>query len=334
MSRKIIDFEAHAQSPEFVKELLHYSGYPHYANDSLGRFTWYQTANTFEVRDKLQPKLEDVTTRLADMDVAGIDVQAVSPSVPNCESFPREMGIKLSRINNDYIRELCSKHPDRFVGLGSLPLQDVDASLEELDRMKSIGLVGIMGVSNVQGEYLNSEKYWPVFERAEKFGFPLFVHPNAPVGIERFTEYHLWGPVFGFGVDVALCTLRMIMGGVFEKHRNFRVVLGHLGETIPFTLRRIDAAYNRTPDALPQIKKRPSEYFLDNIYVDTAGIFHEPALVCTYNSLDHERIVFGSDYPFEKVAPGVEFIEKTEIPEHDKDKIYWQNASKLLGLKV
>lgn len=332
LQRKIIDFEAHAQSQEYVKELFKYNGFPRYASDDQGRFTWYQSPNTFEVRNNLQPKLDDVRMRLQDMDEEGVDIQAVSPSIPNCEAFPKEMGIRLAKLNNDYIANLVSQYPDRFVGLGSLPLQDTEASLEELDRMKSIGLVGVMSVSNVQKEHIDAEKYWPIFERVERLRFPFFIHPNVPVNAEMYSQYHLWGPAFGFGADVALCSLRMINGGVFEKYPQLKVVIGHLGETLPFIIKRIDFVYVRTPEALPSIKRKPSEYFLTNFYVDTAGNFHEPSLQCARETLGSDKIVFGSDYPLEKLGPGVEFVERSSLSEEDKDMIYCKNAAKLLGL--
>ena len=107
-----------------------------------------------------------------------------------------------------------------------------------------------------------------------------------------------------------------------------------MGETIPFILKRIDFVYLRTPDALPGIKKNPSEYFLSNFYVDTAGIFHEPSLRCTLDTLDHSKIVFGSDYPFENSINGVEFISNSGISQEEKERICWKNGVELLGLNM
>lgn len=330
---QVIDIEAHAQAPEYVKELLRFEGYPRYGHDSQGRFIWYQSATKFEVRENLLPKLQDVKTRLEDMDKSGVGIQIVSPSAPNCDSFPRELGIKLSKINNDYITGLVTENPDRIVGFGSLPIQDVEASVQELDRMKSLGLKGIMATSNVQGERIDAKKFWPIFERAEKYRLPIFVHPAAPANPEMFEKYHMWGPVFGFGVDAALSALSLIMSGVFEVYPKLMIILGHLGEMIPFVLRRIDFVYLRTPDALPAIRKKPSEYFLSNFYVDTAGILHQPALQCTLESLGSEKILFGSDYPFENASLAVDFVQKSKLQPEVKEEIYWKNISKLLNLK-
>lgn len=320
------------QAKEYVKEVLRFPGYPKYAYDEKRRFAWYVSKTMFEVRDKLELRLQDMEVRLRDMDKAGIEIQIISPAAPNCESFPSGLGIKLSKINNDYISELATRHPDRFVGLGSLPMQDIQASLEELDRMRSVGLRGIMAPSNVQGEQIDARKYWPLYQRAEDLGFPVFVHPSSPANSDKYEKYQMWGPVFGFGADVALSALRLIMSGVLEEFPRLRIILGHLGETIPFILKRIDFAYLRTPEALPAIKKRPSEYFLANFYVDTAGVFHQPSLQCTYETLGRDRILFGSDYPFENATSGVKFIQGSKIPAKDKERIYSKNVGKLLGL--
>jgi predicted TIM-barrel fold metal-dependent hydrolase len=327
---KFIDFEAHGQAKEYVKELLHYEGYPRYTTDERGHLVWHQSASRFEARTGLQPKLDDPPTRFRDMDQNGIDVQVVSPSAPNCEIFPRDMGIKLSRINNDYITKLAADHPDRIIPFGSIPLQDVDASLEELDRMKSIGMKGLLTPPNVHGEHLDEEKYRPIFERLQRHRFPIFIHPSPPPHPEMY-PYHLWGPAFGFGADAALCALRVIMAGVLEDYPNVKIILGHLGETIPFISKRIDFVYSRTPDALPKIKKAPSAYFLKNFYVDTAGIFHEPSLKCTIETLDKEKILFGSDYPFEKIAEGVKYIRESSISDDCKESISWKNAERLFA---
>lgn len=331
MSR-IIDFETHVQATEYVKQIERYEQYPRYAYDEKGRFTWYVSPTVYETRHGLRDKLEDVKVRLADMEQAGIDTQVIASSNPGCEVFPRDMGIALGRINNDLIADYVSKYPTRFIGLGSLPLQDVNASLEELDRMKSQGISGLIVFSNANGKYTDKEEFWPIYERAEKLRFPIFLHPTVPENAGTFTEYHIWGPVFGFGADTVIAALRMIMSGLLEEHSGLKICLGHLGETIPFLINRINWVYVRTPEAVPRLKMKPSEYFLRNFYVDTSGVFNGPSLQCVYDTLDHSRIMFGSDYPFENSTKGVDFVRNSRIPESDQERIFSKNIQQLFEL--
>jgi predicted TIM-barrel fold metal-dependent hydrolase len=330
---KIIDIQTHVQSREYIKEAQKFEGYPRIETDAQGHFMWFASPTRFEQRsDLVMIRLGDVEARLQDMNKAGVDVQVLSPTVPNCESFPKDLGIKLARINNDYISRLVREHPDRFVGLGSLSLQDTDASLEELERVQTLGLKGIMAHSNVGGEHLDAKKFWPVYERIARLHFPIFVHPTTPLNADMYAPYHMWGASFGFGVDTSLCAVRMILSGIFQEYPNLRIILGHLGETIPFFLRRIDYVYDFHPEEFPAIKKRPSEYFINNFYVDTAGVRHEPALRCAYDSLPHDRVVFGSDYPYGggNTLEEVNFVRRSGLPDEDKKKIYWKNAHDLL----
>ena len=329
---RIIDFEAHVQPPEYVKEVEQYDGYPKYGNDSRGRFTWYVTPKIFEVRDRLRDKLADVKTRLGEMERAGIEMQVLTLTFPNCEAYPADLGIKLARMSNDHIAQMIRQHPDHFTGLANLPLQDIEAALAELDRVKGSGIRGINIFSNVRGKYVDAEEYWPIYERAQKLRFPIFLHPGVPVNAETYEKYHLWGPPFGFGADATAATLRLMMSGVFEEYPNLKIVLGHLGEGIPYFVKRIDWAYLRTPEEVPKLKRKPSEYFLNNFFLDTAGVFHEPSLQCAYETMGAEKIVFGSDYPMENAAQGVEFVADSRISKGDKEKIFWKNAADLLQL--
>jgi predicted TIM-barrel fold metal-dependent hydrolase len=331
-STAIIDFETHVQASEYVKRIEQYQGYPRYANDEKGRFTWYVSPTIFETRHGLRDKLEDVHVRLADMEKAGVARQVIASSNPGCGVFPRDMGIELGKINNDLIVDYISRYPDKFIGLASLPLQDIDASLEEMDRVKAKGLRGLIIFSNANGKYTDQEEFWPIYERAEKFRFPIFLHPTVPANAENFKDYHIWGPVFGFGSDTVIASLRIIMSGLLEKYPNLRIVLGHLGETIPFLINRINFVYARTPEEVPRIKKKPSEYFLSNFYVDTSGVFNEPSLMCVYETLDKGRIVFGSDYPFESATRGVDYVKNSRIPDADKEKIFSKNLEGLFGI--
>ncbi|MHB8568179.1 MAG: amidohydrolase family protein [Nitrososphaerales archaeon] len=331
-NRKIIDFETHIQATEFIKEVMKYEGYPRYRYDSKGRLVVDINPEISEVRERIRKVSEDPKARIDDMDRAGIDVQVISSSNPGCEVFPQELGVKLARVFNDQLGDWISRYPDRIVGLASLPIQDADAAMIELDRISNLGFKGLMLFSNVNGGYVDGRNLWPIFLRAEKLGFPIFLHPGYPLNLEALMEGGLWGSVFGFGVDAATAALRMIMNGVFEEIPGLKVILGHMGETIPYILNRIDIVYNRSPGSLARIKKKPSEYFLENFYVDTCGVRSEPALMCAFESLRRDRVLFASDYPFGDAGEEVALVEKSRIPESEQKKIFWDNSAGLLGL--
>ncbi len=328
---KIIDFETHVQPVAYFKEVLAYQGYPRLGYDAKGRLCWYAGPNAVQGW-RASEKLQDIKQRLEEMDRTGTDMEVISSSSPNCEAFPTQLGIKLARTMNDYIGECVAEHPDRFIGLASLPLQDTEAALTELDRAHGLGLKGIIVFSNIEGKPVDREEHWPVYERAEKLGLPIFLHPAQPTNLEMLSEFSLWGPAFGFGVDTALAALRLIMSGVFERYPNTRVVLGHLGETIPFFFGRIDWSFLRAPEAVPRIKRKPSNYFRSNFYVDTSGVFNEPSLMCTWETLGHDRVIYGSDYPFEDMTKSKEFVTKSRISESDQEKIFWENTATLFHL--
>lgn len=195
-----------------------------------------------------------------------------------------------------------------------------------------MGFKGIMLFSNVRGEYVDSGDLWTIYERAEKLGFPIFLHPGYPLNMHSLMLGGLWGAPFGFGVDCAASSVRMIMAGVFEHFPKLRIILGHLGETIPYALNRIDIGYNKNPEFLPQLKKRPSTYFLENFYVDTCGVGSEPALMCAYESLPRGKVIFATDYPFGGTEEEIQLVKNSRIPEFEQRKIFWDNGAKLIGL--
>lgn len=333
LGTKIIDFETHIQATEFIKLVSQYEGYPRYRYDSKGRLTIEISQDIIEVREKIRKVSEDPKVRVEAMDKLGIDVQVVSSSNPGCEVFPIELGRRLARVFNDQLGNWISKYPDRFVGLCSLPVQDTRSAIEELDRARSMGFKGVMLFSNVNGKHVDSEDLWPIYQRLEELGLPIFLHPGYPLTMDQMLPGELWGAPFGFGVDTATCALRMIVAGIFERYPKLRIVLGHMGETIPYILNRIDIVYNRSPEELTSMKKSPSEYFLENFYVDTCGGFTEPALMCAYDNLHKGRVLFASDYPFGNFDEEINLVLKSRIPKDDQKKIFWDNAVQLLGLE-
>ncbi len=202
--------------------------------------------------------------------------------------------------------------------------------------MKSLGLKGWKTHSNYGDTYLDNKKYWPILEVAEKLDVPIFLHPAVPLMPElRVYGFAMGGAAFGFGFDTALCMMRLVFGGVFDRFPRLKVIIGHLGEGLPFLVQRVDFAYVRPwidSDARPPLKKKPSDYLKENMFVGTSGNYLVPAFMCTHQALGVDRIVLATDYPYEDSDECIRFVEGMPIPAEDKLKIYYQNASQL-GIK-
>ena len=293
----------------------------------------------------IDKKLHDLGEgRLKDMDEAGIDMQVLFPGVLTLdeagytEKLDALDGIALAKTINNELSKVVKKYPKRFTGFASLPMGNPSQAADELERaVKDLGLKGGDICSNVRGEYLDDKKFGVFFERAEKLGVPIYIHPRQPsLAIRKpFTDYPgMHSSMFGFAVDASLNALRMIYGGVFDRYSGLKIVLGHMGEALPFWMWRIDNRLHRetVPRFGMQIRKNPSQYLKENIFITTSGMFFIPALLCAYLALGADRILFAVDYPMEDNKVAVEFMDIAPICESDKEKIYHLNAEKLLGL--
>jgi predicted TIM-barrel fold metal-dependent hydrolase len=198
--------------------------------------------------------------------------------------------------------------------------------------VKDLGFKGWNTHSNFADSYLDDKKYLPILERAAELGVPVYIHPTVPaIPQAKGYGFALAGAPFGFGLETALCMMRLIYSGVFDKWPNLKVILGHLGEGLPFLFKRIDWAYVRPfdPAARPKLSRKPSEYLKDNVLVTTSGNYFAPAFTCTYEALGIENILLGSDYPYEDPEECIEFIEGLPVSQDDKDRIYSVNARRL-----
>jgi 5-carboxyvanillate decarboxylase len=277
--------------------------------------------------------------RLKVMDEAGIDFAVLSLGNPGAEIFDVSTGKNLARSINNELFAVIQKYPNRFAGFATLAYQEPVSAAIELERaVKELGMKGAKIHSHLEGEFLDQQKYWVLFEAADKLGVPLYLHPKMPspdMAKPYFPYSALAGPMFGFGVQTGLQALRLICSGLFDRYPNLKIILGHLGEALPFWLWRLDKPWRDGHKPDPQtnkLKKRPSEYFKDNFFVTTSGMFWEPALVCSTMALGADKILFAVDHPFESSKRAVEFMDAASITNADKEKIYHTNAEKLLSL--
>jgi predicted TIM-barrel fold metal-dependent hydrolase len=191
---------------------------------------------------------------------------------------------------------------------------------------------------HVNGEFIDGKKYWPIFERAAALNVPLYIHPTFPP-LNRKKQYsgypELAGSPWGFAAEAGLGVVRLICSGIFDEYPNLKVILGHLGEALPFWMWRLDNCILRQSDATlltKKLKKLPSQYIRDNFFVTTSGMNWQPALLCTHLALGADKILFAADYPFESSDEAVQFMETASISDSDKEKIFHLNTEKLLGL--
>jgi len=274
-------------------------------------------------------------TRLQEMDNAGIDMQVLSLTAPGIETLSSRDGIKWARIINNELAAAIKKNPGRFAGFAAIPFQSPPAAVDELDRaVNELGMKGVMINSNVKGEYLDEKKFWIIFEKAEKLGVPVYIHPKEPSKsmIKPFMAYPvLWAALWGFGAEAGIHVIRLICSGVFDKYPGLKIIIGHMGEAFPYWLWRLDKHWQPTPMAR-QCAKKPSQYFHDNFYITTSGMFSDPVLKCANEVMGADNILFAVDYPYESSLAAVNFMDSAPVNKQDREKIYHINAEKLLNL--
>ena len=269
----------------------------------LGRLITAKSGWGAEVTERLTD-LGDL--RLRQMDDCGVDMQVIAITAPGVQVFDADTGCALAEEANDILAEAVAAHPARISGLAAIAPQAPQTAARELERALGLGLKGAMINSHTKGEYLDASAYRPILEAAEDLDVPIYLHPRAapPSMMSPFSERHLEGSLWGFQTDTALHALRMIVTGVFDEFPRLRIILGHLGEGLPFWLDRIDRLFVRgrsATNAYPSwvCKRRPSEYFLENIWMSSSGHNWDPAVRFVEEVAGEDRLMFAVDYPYE-----------------------------------
>jgi 2,3-dihydroxybenzoate decarboxylase len=274
--------------------------------------------------------------RLTHMNAAGVDVQVLSFGSPGPQAFDAETAIPMAQDANDRAFEMVQAHPDRFAAFAALPTADPEAAAEELQRaVKKLGFKGAMIHGHTQGSFLDEKKYWVIFERAEALGVPIYLHPTLPhpdamkAYFQGYEELARAG--WGFSVDTSCHFLRIVFAGVFDAYPDLKIILGHLGEGLPFAMHRLDD-HTRRAAARRGLRKPPLEYLKDNLLVTTSGNWYEPAFLCTLLALGADNILFAVDWPYEPNTAGMEFLKKISISDLDREKIAHLNAERILRM--
>ena len=284
---------------------------------------------------EIQDNSWDPAVRLKECDRKGVDMQVLStvPVMFNYWAKP-EQTYDLARYLNDHIAKVVKDYPDRFIGLGTIPMQDTKLAIKELERCKNeLGLAGIEVGTHIHGKNLDDDSIFEIFQACEELGASVFVHPWDMLGKDRMAKY--WLPwLVGMPAETSLAICSMIFGGVFEKLRDLKVCFAHGGGSFPFTLGRIEHGFNVRPD-LVQTKNNvnPREY-LGRFYLDSL-VHDEMALEFLVGLIGEDHIVLGSDYPFPlgEDFPGKLIESINEMNQVVKEKLLWKNAAEFLGMK-
>jgi predicted TIM-barrel fold metal-dependent hydrolase len=275
--------------------------------------------------------------RLAHMDANGVDFQVVSLTAPGAQAHEADKAVPLARDANDRLHEAVKAHPTRLGGFAALPTADPAASVKELERcVTQYGFKGALINGHTRGSFLDDKKYWGIFECAESLGVPVYLHPTLPT--PAVMQAYFQGPVepfaraaWGFSFEAGSHFLRIVTAGVLDRFPKLTMILGHLGEGIPFVLDRMDS-HTRLVCRDLGLKKDIGGYMRDNVVVTTSGNFSIPALLCTLMTLGADNILFSIDWPYEKNEWGADYLKKLPISAEDMAKITHKNAERILKL--
>ena len=284
-----------------------------------------------DVIESLLPELAE--KRLANMDKAGIEIAVLSQTAPGIQAISNSADASaMARHANDFLHTSIELQPRRFRGFAALNLQDIDAACAELKRcVNELGFVGALVNGSTQGEYLDNPRLDPLWLTLEQLDVPLYLHPGLPTNQPASMVKELDGATWGWSFDTATHALRLIVKGVFDKHPNAKVILGHMGENLPFYLWRLDSRYLSTRYR-NDISTTPSAVFRRNFFITTSGVCDDAALQCSISTLGPERIMFSTDYPYEDIELAGRWMDQAMIDPLAKTMICRDTARMLLRL--
>jgi len=323
-----LDLHTHFYTPQYFQTIRDLPSEFSFAESSTGQtIITFRGARFFGVT----PAMTDVAKRIDDMDRVGIDVEVVSLSTPNVFFTTAEHQPAVARMMNDSYADLIARHPQRFKGFASIPLDAPDAALEELHRaIDVLKLNGVVLLSNIGGKPLTSPEYREFFAEANRMKLCIFLHPMLPAQADSFREYVL-GPIIGFPFDTSLAVARMCYDGMFADFPDIRWIIGHLGGAIPYLMERMDNGFRDFADCRVKIDKLPS-FYLKQLYYDTVS-FSSHTLTMARHIVGADHMVMGSDYPhlLGSIDRAVSSIEGLEISDDEKQQIFEGTAKAILN---
>jgi 5-carboxyvanillate decarboxylase len=274
--------------------------------------------------------------RIQIMDQSGVDMHLLSLTSPGVQMFTADAATNLAALANDRLAEVIKKHPTRFTGLATFAPQDPKNAAKEIDRaMNRLKLNGLIVNSHTNGEYLDDKKFWPIFEAATATNAAIYIHPRNmpdPCSFMVRADVNLAGAMWGFQMETGLHAMRLIVGGVFDQFPSLKIILGHMGEALPFWLYRIDYMYKSYTRGQGKLKKLPSQYVKDNFLITTSGMNTHPVLKYCNEVLGPDNIMFAVDYPYQESIESANFMNTAPLSQADCEKIAHGNAERIFRI--
>lgn len=275
--------------------------------------------------------------RLSAMDSIGIGKAVLSLAGPGVQAERDTVtAVRLARVCNDFLAEKTSANPARYAGFAHLAVQDPSAAAEELERsVRELGFCGAMINGQTNGAYLDDDRFSPLWERAADLEVPIYIHPNNPPDVPYMYHGHpeLFGPVWSWTVETGNHALRLIFGGIFDRYPKARLILGHMGETLPYQLWRFDSRWEISNRGAMELELKPSDYFRRNVWCTTAGVCSDQPLRCAIDAMGADRVMFSVDYPFERPAEAGAWFDAAPLSDDERRKVGRENAQDLLKLQ-
>jgi 5-carboxyvanillate decarboxylase len=301
---------------------------------------FYMTSQSDRARHIIRCLSDLDQVRLQHMDDTGIDRQIIALTSPGVQIMDTDTAVSFAKVANDELAAAVRRHPTRFSGMVAIAPQNPHEAAKEIERGIGMGLTGVIINSHTHGEYLSDPKFWEIFEAAEAADTPIYLHPNTPPRnmIQPFLECGLDGAIYGFGVETGLHALRIITAGVFDRFPKLQMIIGHMGEALPFWSYRLDYMHQATvkSDRYPTIralKKKPSDYLRENFYITNSGMAWQPAIKFTQETLGVDRVLYAMDYPYQYSADEVVSLDGMEMSAANKKAFFQTNAEKVFKLK-
>jgi len=289
-------------------------------------------------KDDMDPWLRQMLDigegRIKVMDENGVDMHLLCLTAPGVQLFDADTAVGLAELANDRLAEAIAKYPTRFTGLAAFAPQDPRRAVKEMERgIEKLGLKGFIVNSHTNNEYLDQEKYWPILEAAEALGAPIYIHPRAPSDgmAAPYRDYRMDAAVWGYGMETGTHAVRLMLSGVLDRFPKLQIVIGHMGEAVPFWLWRLDFMGGPQRKRSPN-KLKPSEYMARNFHITTSGVEDPIALRYCIDRIGADKVMWAVDYPYQPTPPAVKWIDEAPLSDEHREMILHGNAERVFNI--